>query len=54
MYTFADPAEDEPNAAIFSKADLTVAGNGALVVNGNYNDGIASGDGLLLNARRSP
>ena len=50
VYTFADPAEDEPNAAIFSKADLTVAGNGALVVNGNYNDGIASKDGLLLNA----
>jgi len=50
VYTFADPAEDEPNAAIFSKADLTIAGNGALVVAGNYNDGIASKDGLLLNA----
>src|SRR5690606_36430014 len=50
VYTFADPAEDEPNAAIFSKADLTIAGNGALVVTGNYNDGIASKDGLLLNA----
>ena len=31
-YVFADPAEDEPNAAIFSKADLTIAGNGALTV----------------------
>ena len=47
-YVFADPAETEPNAALFSKSDLTIAGNGALTVTGNYNDGIASKDGLLI------
>ncbi len=47
-YLFPDPAEDEPNAAIFSKADLTISGDGALTVTGNYNDGIASKDGLVI------
>lgn len=47
-YVFASAAEDEPNAALFSKADLTIVGNGALTVNGNYNDGIASKDGLVI------
>jgi hypothetical protein len=47
-YVFEDPAEDEPNAAIFSKSDLTIYGNGSLTVNGNYNDGIASKDGLII------
>jgi len=47
-YSFANPAEDEPNAAVFSKGDLTIYGNGSLTVNGNYNDGIASKDGLLI------
>ena len=50
VYLFADPAEDEPNAALFTKADLTIAGSGALQVIGNYNDGIASKDGLILRA----
>ncbi len=39
---------DEPNAAIFSKSDLTILGDGSLTVNGNYNDGIASKDGLII------
>lgn len=47
-YLFADPTEDEPNAAIFSKADLTIGGSGALLVAGSYNDGIASKDGLVI------
>lgn len=47
-YVFADPATDEPNAALFSKSDLTIYGNGSLTVNGNYNDGIASKDGLVI------
>jgi hypothetical protein len=47
-YVFADAEEDEPNAALFSKADLTIYGNGSLTVNGNYNDGIASKDGLVI------
>lgn len=47
-YLFADGETDEPNAAIFSKADLTIAGNGSLTVTGNYNDAIASKDGLIV------
>lgn len=45
---FAAPDVDEPNAAIFSAADLTIAGNGSLTVDGTYNDGIASKDGLIV------
>ena len=47
-YVFADAEEDEPNAAIFSKADLTIDGDGALAVAANFNDGIASKDGLVI------
>ena len=37
-----------PNAALFSMADLTIAGSGALTVTGNTNDGIGSKDGLVI------
>jgi hypothetical protein len=47
-YVLNNSEEDEPNAAIFSKSDLTIFGNGTLVVDANYNDGIASKDGLLI------
>lgn len=46
-YVYAD-GTDEPNAALFSAADLTIAGDGALVVTGSSNDGIASKDGLVV------
>uniref|UniRef100_A0A4Y8Q008 Carbohydrate-binding domain-containing protein n=2 Tax=Paenibacillus athensensis TaxID=1967502 RepID=A0A4Y8Q008_9BACL len=53
--TFADwtqgageAAEDEPDAAIYSKADLTVNGAGTLVVHGSYKDGLASKDDLKV------
>ncbi len=39
---------DDPNAALFSKSDLTIFGTGSLTVKGNYNDGITSKDGLIL------
>lgn len=39
---------DEPNACIFSKDDLTIKGNGTLIVEGNYNNGIASKDDLKI------
>ena len=48
-YIFEEADEDEPNAALFSKDDLTICGNGSLTVKGNYNDGIASKDGLVIN-----
>jgi len=48
VYEFASADVDEPNAALFSTADLTIAGEGALDVTGSYNDGIASKDGLII------
>ena len=47
-YVYASAEVDEPNAAIFSNADLVIGGNGALTVTGNYADGIASDDGLVI------
>ena len=38
----------EVDAAIFSRADLTVNGSGALTVNGNYKHGIVSKDDLVI------
>ncbi len=47
--TYADTtSEDAPNAALFSMADLTIGGGGSLTVTGQYNDGIASKDGLVI------
>jgi hypothetical protein len=39
---------DEPNAAIFSKKDLTIYGTGTLNVDANYNDAISSKDGIII------
>lgn len=46
-YTYED-GEDEPAAAVYSKADLTINGDGELTVNANYNKGIHSKDDLKL------
>lgn len=52
--TFADTdgyAEDaDANAALYSAADLTITGTGALEVTGNGNDGISSTDGLVIDS----
>lgn len=45
-YVYEDATVDEPNAAIFSKDDLKINGTGSLIVNANYNNGIASKDDL--------
>ncbi len=47
-YVFTDAATDEPNAALFSTTDLTIDGGGTLIVDGNFNDGISSKDGLVI------
>ncbi|WP_339298543.1 carbohydrate-binding domain-containing protein [Paenibacillus sp. FSL R5-0623] len=47
-YVYADATTDEPDAAIFSKADLTFNGAGQLTVTGNYNEGITSKDDLKI------
>lgn len=46
-YTLPD-GEDEPNGALFSKADLALNGEGTLHVVGQYNDGIVSKDSLTI------
>ena len=46
-YTLAD-GEDEPDAALFSKEDLSINGMGTLTVSGKYSAGIKSKDTLLV------
>jgi hypothetical protein len=47
-YVFEDAEADEPNATVFSKDDLTINGDGSLIVNSNYNNGIQSKDDLKI------
>ncbi|MEK5382759.1 carbohydrate-binding domain-containing protein [Niallia sp. FSL W8-0635] len=47
VYT-EDDGSGEPNAAIFSKDDLTINGTGILEVDGNYDNGIGSKDDLRI------
>lgn len=47
-YTYADTENEEPNAAIFSKCDLSINGTGALTVNANFNNGIGTKDDLVI------
>ncbi|MEA4890430.1 MAG: carbohydrate-binding domain-containing protein [Clostridiaceae bacterium] len=47
-YVFDDTAAEEPNAAIFSKSDLTVNGSGSLTIDANYKHGINSKDELKI------
>lgn len=44
----ADSDDSEPDATIFSKADLTINGQGSLEVASSYHDGIRSKDDLVL------
>ncbi len=48
VYVYEDPSSDEPNAAVFSKDDLTIEGNGKLVVNAKFNNGISTKDNLVI------
>ncbi len=51
-YTYTDSyssqADEEPNACIYSKDDLVIAGSGSLTVNANFNNGITSKDTLKI------
>lgn len=47
-YTYDDVANQEPNAAIFSKTDMNIGGSGWLTVNANFNHGISSKDDLVI------
>lgn len=41
---------ERPAATLFSKANLTISGTGALAVTGNAKDGISSNDGLVIDS----
>ncbi len=47
-YKYATDAENEPNATLFSKDDLTIKGSGTLEINANYNNGITSKNDLKI------
>lgn len=49
VYVFPDADTDEPNAALYSRADLTISGTGTLNLTGAYNDGINGKDTLTIN-----
>ena len=46
--SYSATGEDDPDAAIYSKADLTLAGEGSLKVTGSYQEGIHTKDGLVI------
>ena len=48
-YSITD-SDSTLDAAIFSKADLTINGSGSLVLNGNYKHGIVSKDDLIISS----
>lgn len=42
------PTGVDQNAAVFSKTNLSIGGNGTLVVQGRFEDGLTSKDGLVI------
>ncbi len=47
-FKYENEADKEPNAALFSKDDLSINGTGSLIVNAGFNDGIGAKDGLVI------
>lgn len=47
-YVYASADEDEPNAALFSKCDLTVNGGGTLEITGNFKHAVFTKDDLVI------
>lgn len=47
VYSF-EAGETEPDATLFSKADMTIGGTGTLNIVSKYNDGIANRDTLVI------
>lgn len=45
---YKDTSDNAPDAAIFSKSDLTINGAGTLSVNGSYKNGIGTKDDLVI------
>lgn len=49
-YTYPDASTDEPKAALFVDANLTIMGSGELAITGRYGDGISVKDGLVIDS----
>lgn len=47
-FVYTDAENEEPNAALFVKDDLTINGTGDLTVNAGFNNGIGTKDDLLI------
>ena len=47
-YVYEDTADEEPNATLFSKANLKIRGEGSLFVNSKFMHGISSKDNLVI------
>ncbi len=47
-FVYDNTADEEPNAALFCKDDLTINGTGSLTVNAVFNNGIGTKDDLLI------
>jgi len=47
-YNYDDAEEEEPNSTLFCKSDLTLAGDGSLTIDANFNDAINTKDGLII------
>ena len=47
-YTYEDVADEAPNAALCSKDDMTISGQGTLIVNGRFNSGIHCSNDLKI------
>jgi hypothetical protein len=48
--SFYSTDDEDVNATIFSKQNLTILGEGSLEVKANFNDGITSKDGLIISS----
>lgn len=47
-FSYANTTDEEPDAAVFSKCDLTINGSGTLTVNAGFNNGIGTKDDLVI------
>lgn len=47
-FQYEDATNEEPNAALFCKDDLTINGTGSLTVSAGFNNGIVTKDDLLI------
>ncbi|MDR3091100.1 MAG: carbohydrate-binding domain-containing protein [Clostridiales bacterium] len=47
-FAYAKADDEEPNAALFAKNDLTINGKGTLAVNAGFKNGIAAKDNLII------